>query len=152
MERQDENQREMQKRVDRIVQWASDWKMEINPVKFKVMHLGKNNPGLPYFINGTEIKAVTTEKDIGFWITWTSQHRHVHKARSKALGEIARIKRNFSYIDKQAFCVLYNQRIRPQLDYSTFSHSFLTFSDRFPRLEKKRVSDGRTDRPSYRDA
>ena len=42
---------------------------------------------------------------------------HIHKARSKVLGEIARIKRNFSVIDKRAFCVLYNQRIRPHLDY-----------------------------------
>ena len=25
--------------------------------------------------------------------------------------------RNISYIDKRAFCVLYNQRIRPHLDY-----------------------------------
>ena len=34
----------------------------------KVMHVGKQNPGLPYYINGTEIALVTTEKDIGFWI------------------------------------------------------------------------------------
>ena len=33
------------------------------------------------------------------------------------MGEISRIKRNFSYIDKRAFCVLYNQRIRPHLDH-----------------------------------
>ena len=39
------------------------------------------------------------------------------KARCKALAEIARIRRNFTYIDKRAFCVLYNQRIRPHLDY-----------------------------------
>ena len=38
-------------------------------------------------------------------------------ARGKALGEISRIQRNFNYIDKRAFCTLYNQRIRPHLDY-----------------------------------
>ena len=41
----------------------------------------------------------------------------VQKAKGKALAEIIRIRRNFSYIDKQAFCILYNQRIRPHLDY-----------------------------------
>ena len=92
--------------------------MEINPGKSKVMHLGKNNPGLSYQVNGTEIKTVTTEKDIGFWIEDDlSTTTHVHKSRSRALGEIARIKRNFSFIDKRAFCVLYNQRVRPHLDY-----------------------------------
>jgi ribonuclease P/MRP protein subunit RPP40 len=82
------------------------------------MHIGKDNPGLPYFINGEEISTVETEKDIGFWISndlCTSTH--VHKARGKAMGEILRIKRNFSYIDKRVFCVLYNQRVRPHLDY-----------------------------------
>ena len=92
--------------------------MEINPSKSKVMHIGRNNPGLPYSIDGTEIESISTEKDIGFWITDDlSPSTHVHKARSKALGEICRIRRNFSYIDKRAFCLLYNQRIRPHLDH-----------------------------------
>ena len=43
--------------------------MEINPSKSKFMHVGKNNPGLPYSINGQPIDSVTTEKDIGFWIS-----------------------------------------------------------------------------------
>ena len=117
-EGQEESHKELQERVDKIAQWARDWRMEINPGKSKIMHLGKENPNLPYYINGTEITTVTTEKDIGFWIANDlSTSTHIHKARSKALGEIARIRRNFSFIDKQAFCVLYNQRIRPHLDY-----------------------------------
>ena len=67
--RQEENREEMQERIDRIAQWAKNWKMEINPKKSKVMHLGRNNPSLPYTVNGTEIEAVKTEKDIGLWIS-----------------------------------------------------------------------------------
>ena len=112
------NQLALQNRVDRIAQWAKTWNMEINPSKSKVMHIGRNNPGLSYTINGTMIESVATEKDIGFWITDDlSPSTHVHKARSKALGEISRIRRNFTCIDKRAFCLLYNQRIRPHLDY-----------------------------------
>lgn len=118
VESQDENHQELQERVDQIAQWATEWKMEINPKKSKVMHLGKQNPNLPYYINGEEIKTVSTEKDIGFWVSDDlSTTTHIHKARARALGEIARIKRNFSFIDKRAFCVLYNQRVRPHLDY-----------------------------------
>ena len=71
---------------------------------------------------GTEIAAVSTEKDIGFWI-WDdlSTTTHLQKARCKALAEICRIRRNFSYIDKRAFCTLYNQRIRPHLDYGIWT-------------------------------
>ena len=108
----------LQSRINRIVQWAQDWKMEINPVKSKIMHMGKHNPCLPYFVSGTEVTAVSTEKDIGFWIRDDlSTTTHVQKARCKALAEICRIRRNFSYIDKRAFCTLYNQRVRPHLDY-----------------------------------
>ena len=88
---QEENCQELQNRVDKIAEWASDWKMEINPGKSKIMHLGKNNPKFPYVINGTEIKTVTTEKDIGFWVTDDlSTTTHVYKARARALGEIAK--------------------------------------------------------------
>ena len=82
-------------------------------MKSKIMHMGKHNPCLPYFVSGTEVTAVSTEKDIGFWIRDDlSTTTHVQK-----LAEICRIRRNFSYIDKRAFCTLYNQRVRPHLDY-----------------------------------
>ena len=112
------NQQALQQRIDRIAQWALDWRMEINPTKSKVMHLGRGNPGLSYSINGTQIDSVTIEKDIGFWISDDlSTSTHVNKARGRALGEISRIRRNFTYIDKRAFVVLYNQHVRPHLDH-----------------------------------
>ena len=113
-----DNQAALQSRINHIAHWAEEWKMEINPKKSKVMHVGKDNPCLMYTMNGSMIETVTVEKDIGFWISDDlSTSTHVSKARSKALAEIARIRRNFTYIDKKAFCVLYNQRIRPHLDY-----------------------------------
>ena len=60
------NQEALQSRIDRIAQWAQDWQMKINPFKSKIMHIGRNNPGLHYVINGTQIESVATEKDLGF--------------------------------------------------------------------------------------
>ena len=115
---QSRNQEALQNQIHQIAQWAGQWRMEINPSKSKIMHLGRDNPRLPYSIDGNEIEVVSTEKDIGFWISEDlSPSTHVHKARNKALGEIRRIRRNFSFIDKQAFCLLYNQRVRPHLDH-----------------------------------
>ena len=117
-EQQANGQRSLQQRIDLIAQWAIDWRMEIHPGKSKLLHIGRGNPCLSYFLNGSEISRVTSEKDIGFWISDDlSPVTHVQNARRKALAEIVRIKRNFSYIDKRAFCILYNQRIRPHLDY-----------------------------------
>ena len=115
---QQEGQQKLQQRIDHIAQWAKDWRMEIHPAKSKILHVGKNNPGMTYWLNGTEISAVPVEKDIGFWVTDDlSSSTHIQKAKCKAMAEISRIRRNFSFIDKHAFCVLYNQRIRPHLDY-----------------------------------
>ena len=77
--------------------------MEINPSKSKIMHVGRNNPGLSYTIDGIPIDSVEVEKDIGFWISDDlSSSTHVHKARGRALGEISRIRRNFTFIDERA--------------------------------------------------
>ena len=43
--------------------------MEIHPAKSKILHIGKENPGLPYWLNGSEIPMVAMEKDIGFWMS-----------------------------------------------------------------------------------
>ena len=78
-----EDQKGLPSRINSIAQWAEEWRMEINSSKSKIMHKGKNNPGLPYF-NGTETTAIKEEKDIGFWITDDfSNSTHVHKAKAK---------------------------------------------------------------------
>lgn len=115
---QQENQQSLQQRINCIAQWAQDWKMEIHPAKSKILHIGRGNPNLTYQMNGADIATVSVEKDIGFWVTSDlSSSTHVQKAKGKAMAEIIRIRRNFSYIDKRAFCTLYNQRVRPHLDY-----------------------------------
>ena len=42
------DQQKLQDRIDRIAQWAKEWKMEINAKKTKVMHIEKGNPRLTY--------------------------------------------------------------------------------------------------------
>ena len=92
----EQSQGALQTRVDKIAQWAKDWMMEINPAKSKIMHLGRDNPGMPYSINGTVISPVTIEKDIGCWISKDlSTSTHINRMRCKALVEISCICQNF---------------------------------------------------------
>ena len=97
---QAEDQKSLQSRIDRIAQWAKDWKMEIHPAKSKILHIGKENPGLPYWLNGSEIPTVAMEEDIGLWMLEDLLTKtHVQKAKGRALAEIIRIQRNFLLID-----------------------------------------------------
>ena len=88
-----------------------------------MLHIGPNNPRAEYFLAGNQIQAVPELKDIGYWLTEDlSPKTHILKARGRALGEISKIKRNFSYIDKKAFCILYNQRVRPHVDHGMLAN------------------------------
>ena len=101
-----------------MAEWAVTNDMVYHQDKVKRMHVGPQNPELPYYLNGQEIQMVEEEKDIGFWVTKDlTPAIHVRKARGRAMGELNRIRRNFKFMNKQMFCTLYNQRIRPHIDH-----------------------------------
>ena len=58
LNQQTEDQQSLQRRINRIAQWARDWQMEIHPAKSKILHIGKENPTLTYWMNGAEIPTV----------------------------------------------------------------------------------------------
>ena len=43
---------DLQRDLDRLVQWSEVWQMRFNVDKCKVMHLGKRNAGGSYVMNG----------------------------------------------------------------------------------------------------
>ena len=50
----------IQKDIDELVEWSRTWLLNFNAGKCKVMHVGAN-----YLMEGTEIQAVSEEKDLG---------------------------------------------------------------------------------------
>ena len=85
-----------------VVRWAKEWKMEINPSKSKIMDVGNHNPGFPYHIQGAQIKAVTTEENIGFWISddlSTARREAKHLERFLELRGISRTLKNEHFLN-----------------------------------------------------
>jgi hypothetical protein len=56
---------ELQAALDSLFGWAETWGMRFNVDKCKIMHVGRNNPRYEYFINGTKLKTVDDETDVG---------------------------------------------------------------------------------------
>ena len=107
----------LQETVDKIHEWAETWQMKIHPDKMKVLHIGPNNIGHGYKINGIEIESCEEQRDIGFMIhSSLSTSHHVQNARSRALMETGIMRRTFDYIDRRSFNILYNQKIRTHLE------------------------------------
>ena len=49
----DETDREeLQREIDKLVEWTMKWQMEFNASKCKVVHFGKKNPGYTYTMGG----------------------------------------------------------------------------------------------------
>ena len=48
----EEAREDLQRDLDRLVQWSEVWQMRFNVDKCKVMHLGKRNAGESYVMNG----------------------------------------------------------------------------------------------------
>jgi hypothetical protein len=46
---------EMQEALDNLYKWATLWGMKFNVDKCKIMHIGRNNPGYDYYINGEKL-------------------------------------------------------------------------------------------------
>jgi hypothetical protein len=49
---------EMQEALNNLYEWAEIWGMQFNIDKCKIMHIGRNNPGYEYYMNGTKLKVV----------------------------------------------------------------------------------------------
>ena len=65
------NHNETQCDIEKLNQWQKQWllKFNVDEGKCKVLHIGKNNPRLDYFMDGKLLPSVEFEKDLGLNIT-----------------------------------------------------------------------------------
>ena len=80
------NQGETQCDIEKLNQWQKQWllKFNVDEGKCKVLHIGKNNPRLDYFIDGKLLPLVEFEKDLGLNITENLQwDMHIKKIAPK---------------------------------------------------------------------
>ena len=65
-----------------------------------------------------KLDAVSSEKDIGVWITSKPNFTlHCDKVSAKAMQSLGLIKRTFTHLTKESFLMLYKTYIRPHLEY-----------------------------------
>jgi hypothetical protein len=111
---------EMQEALDNLYKWATLWGMKFNVDKCKIMHIGRNNPGYDYYINGKKLKVVEEETDVGVTVQQNLKPtKQCQKAANTARAVLRTVQRNFHYRDKHVFVRLYKQYIRPHLEFST---------------------------------
>ena len=109
----------LQNDINRISQWCSSWSLPLNIEKCVVLHIGKNNPELLYFINNHPLGAVSSHVDLGVTIssdlTWSA---HIINVCKKANTIIYLIQKYFSYLNFATSIKLYKTYVRPILEYA----------------------------------
>ena len=89
----EEDRVKLQQTLDKLVEWAREWGMQFNIAKCKIMHVGNNNPGYKYKMEGQELVEVDEEKDIGVTVSSTLKPaKHCQKAAGMARSVLSSMK------------------------------------------------------------
>ena len=106
----------LQHDIDRLSQWSEKWKLPFNVKKCKVLHVAKNNPHIPYTMEGRQLEQTVSEKDLG--ITMDKElkfHMQTSVTVKKANQILALIKKTIATKSDKTIPLLYMTLVRPHL-------------------------------------
>lgn len=135
----------LQDDLTKLVEWTKLMQMCFNASKCKVMHLGKQNPCIPYtMLNANNEQCILertyVEKDLGVHVDeQLSFKEHVVNQVNKANRALGALKHTFKFMDKYSFKYLYKSLIRPHLEYASVAWSarFRYSQDLLERVQRR---------------
>ena len=81
------------------------------------MHVGASNGRANYFMEGTEIQAVSEEKDLGVVVDDKLRFsRHISAAAACANRKLGLLKHTFKYWTEESLATLFKVFVRPHLE------------------------------------
>ena len=135
-----EQTKEMQNNLDKLSEWGQTWQMSFNENKCKVMHIGYRNEKAKYILNGTQLKSVDSQVDLGVTVSNSlkpsQQCSEVIKRANKIIGLIGR---SFEYKSKNTILTLYTSLVRPLLEYcvQAWSPYYQKDIDKVERVQRR---------------
>ena len=110
---------ELQKDINKLVEWANKWQMNFNVDKCSVMHTGHNNMQGNYNMSNQQLPTTDQQRDLGIIITkdltWQKQTKKSRKTADRVLWFIAS---NFRYKTKELILPLYKSLVLPHLEHA----------------------------------
>ena len=83
-------------------------------------HVGRNNPGYNYTMNGQTLETTEEERDIGVIMSKNLKaHAQCTKAARTAQTVLGQLTRAFHFRDRHIFVRLYSQYVRPHLEFAS---------------------------------
>ena len=126
----DRDREVLQDCLNKLLVWATDWCMEFNVKKCKILHTGRNNSKFIYNMNGLPLEEIQQERDIGVVISNDLKpSRQCAEAARRASVVLGQVSRAFMYRDRITFLKLYTQFIRCHLEFAIPAWSPWTATD-----------------------
>ena len=119
----DQDRARLQRTIDSMFEWTTQWQLHFNSSKCKILHIGDNNPKYTYYI-GTgndrrEIEVTTLEKDLGVLVDEELKFEdHIQHIIKRANSKKALILNNFTFRSEKVLIPLFKSLVRPILEYA----------------------------------
>ena len=117
-----EDSLQLQKDLDKLVEWSHKWLLEFNLSKCHVLSIGEiENIVHAHYYTMSEftLDHVFEEKDLGVVIdSQLSFEEHISQKIKKANAMVGLIRRTFTYLEPMFFKKLYVAFVRPHLEYA----------------------------------
>lgn len=109
----------LQRELDMLQEWATKWQMDFNTSKCSVLHIGKHNTESRYALNGSVLRKINSERDLGVLVSQDLRPREqCISARNKANRILGFISRTVTNRTPEVILKLYLALVRPHLDYA----------------------------------
>ena len=112
--------------LNKLVEWANTWLMQLNLDKCKVMHFGKHSTDYIYTMRNVKndsnhtLATTSSERDLGIQITSDLKwHSQCSLAASKGNRILGMLNRTFVNKDQELWKMLYTSLVRPHLEFAS---------------------------------
>ncbi len=122
----------LQNELDKLCKWCAIWSLSINYKKCNLIHMGYNNPNLPYHLNDTLLSVSNCERILGVLVDDNlSFSDHIYSCVKKANRISNLILANVYNLENSLLIDLYKTYCRPYLDYvsTVYSPHYLQLID-----------------------
>ncbi|GAB0181685.1 mitochondrial enolase superfamily member 1 [Grus japonensis] len=126
----------LQEDLDRLEECANKNLTKFSKDKYKVLHLGKHNPGVQHRLGSMQLESSSVERDLGFLVdNKLNMSEQCAAAAKKANRMLGCINQGITGRDKEVTTPLYSALVRPLLEYYVQFWSLLYKKD-VDRLER----------------